>query len=154
MRESVEREFAVAADRAAVWERLMEVPTVASWLPILHSVAEVEPLARYKAVLEDKVGPFALRADLGIDVVAMDEPVQVAVQARGEDRQVRSRIMIDAAVQLTEEGPEQTRIRLSGSYEITGRVATLGAGVIRSKAVKLIDAFCTQAAEALTQAAY
>lgn len=149
MRESVEREFAVAAARAAVWERLMEVPTVASWLPILHSVAEIEPLARYEAVLEDKVGPFALRADLGIEVVALDEPVEVAVRARGEDRQVRSRIMIDAAVQLIEEGPEQTRIRLSGSYEITGRVATLGAGVIRSKAVKLIDAFCTQAADGL-----
>lgn len=149
MRESVEREFTVAADRAAVWERLMEVPTVASWLPILHSVAEVEPLARYEAVLEDKVGPFALRADLGIEVVALDEPVEVAVQARGEDRQVRSRIMIDAAVQLIEENPKQTRIRLSGSYEITGRVATLGAGVIRSKAAKLIDAFCTQAAHGL-----
>lgn len=149
MRESIEREFAVAADRAAVWERLMEVPTVASWLPILHSVAEVEPLTRYKAVLEDKVGPFALRADLSIEVVNMDKPVEVAVQARGEDRQVRSRIMIDAAVQLMEENPTLTRIRLSGSYEITGRVATLGAGVIRSKAAKLIDAFCTQAAEAL-----
>lgn len=150
MRESVEREFAVAAARAAVWERLMEVPTVASWLPILHSVAEVEPLARYEAVLEDKVGPFALRADLGINVVALDEPVEVAVQARGEDRQVRSRIMIDAAVQLMEENPTLTRIRLSGSYEITGRVATLGAGVIRSKAAKLIDAFCTQAAHGLS----
>lgn len=132
----------------------MEVPTVASWLPILHSVTEVEPLARYKAVLEDKVGPFALRADLGIEVVTMDEPTEVAVRARGEDRQVRSRIMIDAAIRLHDESPELTRIRLSGSYEITGRVATLGAGVIRSKATKLIDAFCTQAAQALTQAAY
>ena len=149
MRESVEREFAVAASRAAVWERLMDVPTVASWLPILHSVAEVEPLSRYEAVLEDKVGPFALRADLGIEVVTMDEPTEVAVRARGEDRQVRSRIMIDAAIRLIEEGPELTRIRLSGSYEITGRVATLGAGVIRSKATKLIDAFCTQAAQDL-----
>lgn len=150
MRESVEREFTAAASRAAVWERLMEVPTVASWLPILHSVAEVEPLARYEAVLEDKVGPFALRADLGIEVVTMDEPNEVAVQARGEDRQVRSRIMIDAAVQLIEEGPDLTRIRLSGSYEITGRVATLGARAIRSKAAKQVDAFCTQAATGLT----
>ena len=150
MRESVEREFTAAASRAAVWERLMEVPTVASWLPILHSVAEVEPLARYEAVLEDKVGPFALRADLGIEVVTMDEPTEVAVRARGEDRQVRSRIMIDAAVQLIEDGPVLTRIRLSGSYEITGRVATLGARAIRSKAAKQVDAFCTQASQALT----
>ena len=104
MRESVEREFAAAAGRAAVWERLMEVPTVASWLPILHSVTEVEPLARYEAILEDRVGPFALRADLGIKVVTMDEPVEVAVRARGEDRQVRSRIMIDAARPATRRG--------------------------------------------------
>lgn len=95
------------------------------------------------------MGPFALRADLGIEVVTMDEPNEVAVQARGEDRQVRSRIMIDAAVQLIEDGPLLTRIRLSGSYEITGRVATLGARAIRSKAAKQVDAFCTQAAAGL-----
>ena len=82
------------------------------------------------------MGPFALRANLGIKVVTMDEPNEVAVQARGEDRQVRSRIMINAAVQPIEEGPELTRIRLSGFYKITGRVATLGTRAIRSKATK------------------
>ena len=71
------------------------------------------------------------------------------MRARGEDRQVRSRIMIDAAVRLIEEDPALTRIRLSGSYEITGRVATLGAGAIRSKAAKQVEAFCTQAAQDL-----
>lgn len=57
MRESVEREFTVAASRAAVWERLMEVPTVASWMPILHSVTEVKPLARYEACWRTRWGP-------------------------------------------------------------------------------------------------
>ena len=149
MRETVEREFMVPAPRAAVWARFLVVDEVASWLPILHSVTEREPLSAYDALLEDKVGRFALRADLRIDVVTVDEPLELAVRASGEDRQVRSRIVIDAAAHLDEDGPDRTRVRLVGSYEITGRVATLGAGVIRSKAKKSIDKFCASAAEGL-----
>ena len=99
------------------------------------------------------MGPFSLRADLRIEVAGVQEPDEVSIRARGEDRQIRSRIMIDAACTLADEGPDRTRIRLSGAYEITGRVATLGAGVIRSKASKLIDAFCTNAAQGLAAAA-
>ena len=58
--------------------------------------------------------------------------------------------MIDAAARLSDAGPGRTRVHLSGSYEITGRVATLGAGVIRSKATKLIDTFCTNAVQGLS----
>ena len=156
MREAVEREFAVAAPRAEVWSRLLDVETVASWLPIMHSITQLSPGtdgivgAGYSAAFEDRVGPFSLRADLRIDVTDVRELEEVSVQARGEDRQTRSRIMIDAAAHLSEDGPDRTHVRLSGTYEITGRVATLGAGVIRSKANKLIDAFCTNAATGLT----
>ena len=156
MREAVEREFVVDAARAEVWPRLLEVETVASWLPIMHSVTEVSSGgsgidgSSFRAAFEDKVGPFSLRADLLIEVAGVQEPDEVSIRARGEDRQIRSRIMIDAACTLADEGPDRTRIRLSGTYEITGRVATLGAGVIRSKATKLIDTFCTNAAHGLS----
>lgn len=149
MREEIDRELLVEAARADVWERLTDLEEVAAWLPALGSVTELVPRARYRAVLEDRVGPFALRADLDVEVVRMDEPEEVAIRARGEDRQVRSRIMIDASAHLTDAGPRRTGVRLSGSYEITGRVATLGAGVIRSKASKLVDGFCARAVERL-----
>lgn len=159
MKEAVDREFVVAAARDEVWPRLLDVQAVASWLPIMHSVTEVStgPAgidgSSFQAAFEDKVGPFSLRADLRIEVAGVSEPEEVAIRARGEDRQIRSRIMIDAACRLSDAGPGQTRVRLSGSYEITGRVATLGAGVIRSKANKLIDTFCTNAAHGLSTGA-
>ena len=152
MREAVEREFVVEAPRGEVWPRLLDVEKVASWLPIMHSVTEVSAGgssidgSSFQAAFEDRVGPFSLRADLRIEVAGVREPEEVSIRARGEDRQIRSRIMIDAAAHLADAGPGQTRVRLSGAYEITGRVATLGAGVIRSKANKLIDTFCTNAA--------
>lgn len=159
MREAVDREFVVAAARDEVWPRLLDVQAVASWLPIMHSVTEVSSGSSgidgssFRAAFEDKVGPFSLRADLRIEVAGVSEPEEVAIRARGEDRQIRSRIMIDAACRLSDAGPKQTRVRLIGSYEITGRVATLGAGLIRSKANKLIDTFCTNATTDLSDAA-
>ena len=155
----MDREFVVEAARDEVWPRLLDVQAVASWLPIMHSVTEVSSGATgidgssFQAAFEDRVGPFTLRADLQIEVAGVLEPEEVAIRARGEDRQIRSRIMIDAAARLSDAGPGRTLVRLSGSYEITGRVATLGAGVIRSKATKLIDTFCSNAAAGLSDAA-
>ena len=155
MREAVDREFVVEAARHEVWPRLLDVQAVASWLPIMHSVTEVSsgPAgidgSSFQAAFEDRVGPFTLRADQHIAVAGVRDLEEVAIRARGEDRQIRSRIMIDAAARLSDAGADQTRVRLTGSYEITGRVATLGAGVIRSKATKLIDTFCTNAARGL-----
>ena len=129
MREAVDREFVVEAARRDVWPRLLDVHAVASWLPIMHSVTEVSPGSSdsidgssFQAAFEDKVGPFSLRADLHIEVAGVLEPEEVAIRARGEDRQIRSRIMIDAAARLSDAGPGQTRVQLVGSYEITGRV--------------------------------
>ncbi len=158
MKQVVDRDFVVGAARADVWPRLLDVQAVASWLPIMHSVTEASSGpsgidgSSFRAAFEDKVGPFSLRADLHIEVAGVSELEEVAIRARGEDRQIRSRIMIDAAARLSDAGPGQTRVRLTGSYEITGRVATLGAGVIRSRANKLIDTFCTNAAAALAAA--
>ena len=152
----MDREFVVGAARDEVWPRLLDVHAVASWLPIMHSVTEVSSGATgidgssFQAAFEDRVGPFTLRADLHIEVAGVRDSEEVAIRARGEDRQIRSRIMIDAAARLSDAGPGRTRVHLSGSYEITGRVATLGAGVIRSKATKLIDTFCTNAVQGLS----
>ncbi len=160
MREAIDREFVVEAPRVEVWPRLLDVQAVASWLPIMHSVTEVSPGgsgidgSSFQAAFEDKVGPFSLRADLHIEVAGVRDGEEVSIRARGEDRQIRSRIMIDAACELDDDGPGCTRVRLSGTYEITGRVATLGAGVIRSKANKLIDTFCTNATAGLAGAAF
>ena len=161
MRERIDRAFEVAAAPAEVWPRLLDVQAVASWLPIMHSVREVSPSpsagggldgSSFRAAFEDKVGPFSLGADLLIEVAGVREPSEVSIRARGEDRQIRSRIKIDAACWLSAAAEGTTRVELVGSYEITGRVATLGAGVIRSKAAKLIDSFCANAARGLAGA--
>ena len=138
MHQDIARTALVTAPRTRAWETLLDFQRVAAWLSIVRDVKELEPMRRYSAVLEDRVGPFALRADLVVNVRAAD-PV-LHVEASGEDRQVASRITaaIDVALADEEGG---TRVTVGGGYDITGRIATLGAGAIRKKGEHVLDEF-------------
>ena len=141
---TIERTIDVPLPAHEVWARLTDVEDVASWLSILEKVTERERLAAYDAVLQDRVGPFRLRADLAIKVTEATEPSVLSVQASGEDRQVRSRISVEASLRMAPGEASGTRLQLVGNYEVTGRVATLGASTINAKARKLVDEFCTR----------
>ena len=131
------------------WRTLVDVERVAGWVSIVEDVTELEPLARYRAVLKDQVGPFKLRADLEISCPRVEEGKLIAVSASGEDRQIGSRISVEATLGLEPSDDGGTVIDVSGSYEVAGRVATLGAGTINRKATKIIDQFFAAAGAAL-----
>lgn len=131
----------VTATPAAVWEALLDVRRVASWLSIVREVTDVDPPRRYSALLEDRLGPFAMRADLAVTVETTGEHA-MTVAAAGEDRQVASRISagIDLSVGPGDSG---SIVTVTGRYEITGRIATLGSGAIRKKGDKILEEFFT-----------
>jgi len=123
-----------------VWSVLTDVQTVASWVTVVGDVQEFEHLAKYRTVLADRLGPFKLAADLEVVVTDLDEPRVITLRAEGEDRQVASRIQIDASMSLQPDG-SSTTVDVAGRYEVTGRVATLGASMIKSKGEKILDEF-------------
>lgn len=140
MYQDFSRDVRLAAPPAAVWTALLDFQRVASWLSIVGSVRELEPLRRYAAVLEDRVGPFAMRADLAVTVESDAEGRRMRVTASGEDRQVASRISASVDLAIADEAPG-TSLTATGHFEITGRIATLGAGAIRKKGDKVLDDF-------------
>lgn len=135
-----DRTIRVQAGSGEVWRVITNVPLVASWVTVVDDVHEHEALVRYDAVLADRVGPFKLSADLDVEVKRVDAPYAIEVAADGEDRQVASRIQIGATVALDAD-ESGTAIHVSGQYEVTGRVATLGASMIKSKGEKILDEF-------------
>ncbi len=142
------RELELAVPPESCWTTLIDVPTLVTWISVLDEGHEIEPLQRYSAVLTDKIGPFRLKADLGITLSDVVPARQVRLRAAGEDRQVGSRISVEAEVRLTGAG-QGTELSVTGSYEVVGRVATLGAGTIRKKAEKLMDEFFGNLKQAL-----
>ena len=141
----------LAADPGTVWGALLDVQRVASWLSIVRDVKEREPLRRYGAVLEDRVGPFAMRADLDITVTTDEAARRLQVSASGEDRQIASRITASVALAVSADGQGST-LAVTGRYEITGKIATLGAGAIRKKGEKVLDEFFINVARELASA--
>jgi carbon monoxide dehydrogenase subunit G len=137
----------IDASPDTVWAAVLDVHRVASWLSIVREVRDVEPPRRYAALLEDRLGPFAMRADLDLTVETR-EPRGLHVSAAGEDRQVASRIAatIDLAVEPDGGG---TSLAVVGRYEVTGRVATLGAGAIRKKGDHILQEFFDNASRDL-----
>lgn len=150
-----DRTISVGADAATCWKILTDVGRVAGWVSIVGSVDERQHLQSYTAVLEDRMGPFRMRADLDIQVRDVVEGRSLSLRAEGEDRQVASRIAVDATLRVDDDrggegGNEGSTVAVEGTYEVTGKVATLGASMIRSKARKLLDEFFAAAERELS----
>jgi uncharacterized protein len=135
------RDIAVVADPATCWSLLTDVPKLVDWVTIVGDAREIAHLQRYAAVLTDRLGPFKLHADLDITVSEVEEGRHIRVHAEGEDRQVSSRILVDAVLTLARQNNDGTVVSVDGTYEVSGKVATLGAGMIRQKATKILDEF-------------
>lgn len=146
---SFTRGITVVADPATCWAVLTDVPKLVDWVTIVDDARELAPLEKYTAVLMDRIGPFKLRADLDITVSEVEVGRRIRVSADGEDRQVASRIKVDAVLTLAGSGPDGTVVAVDGRYEVSGRVATMGAGMIRQKATKILDEFFGRAAAEL-----
>lgn len=138
--EKFDHSVTVSAGGEIVWAALIDVDRLARWVGIVHSVEEISHLEKYTAVLEDRVGPFKLRADLDVAVVVPKDGFRIEVSASGRDRSVDSKITIDCRLELARSGGHTT-VHVEGGYKVTGRVASMGGGIIRKKADGILNDF-------------
>ncbi len=138
--ENFSESFSAGRPSGQCWDVLTDVDRIAGWVSAVGAVTEHEHLSSYSAVLEDRLGPFRLKADLDIAVTALDLGKSISIRADGEDRQIGSRITVDATLSLAPSDPGCV-IGIDGRYEITGRAATMGSSTIRQKAKKMLGEF-------------
>jgi carbon monoxide dehydrogenase subunit G len=139
MKQEFKETLVVDAAPDAVWRTVSDIPTVLSWISIVESAEDVAT-GRYKVVLADKLGPFKLRADVSVHVQERIEGEKIRAHGDGEDRQIGSRLIIDVELDVSPRDGG-TAVDVSGSYEVTGRPAALGAGSIRKKASAILTEF-------------
>jgi len=147
-----DRSIDVASDITRSWEVLTDVQELVKWVSIVHSAEELDPLKSYTAVLEDRVGPFNLRADLSIAVTVVAVGEALDVVASGRDRAINSKIDIEGRLRLSVLPSGGCRLTVSGKYTVTGRATAMGSGIVRKKGDQAIDQFFTNAARALQPA--
>ncbi len=143
--EKFERTVEVSSGLERCWEVLTDVEQLVSWVKILHSAQELEKLKSYSAILEDRVGPFNLKADLSITVDVVEEGRAVDVTAAGRDRAINSQIDIEGKLRLAELPSGGTSMTVSGKYQVSGRATSLGAGIVRKKGEAAVNEFVENA---------
>lgn len=143
------RELAVAAGTEETWKTLTDVSRLVSWVTVVEDAVELEPLSRYTAVLMDRLGPFKLRADLDIVITDLVDGESLRVSAAGEDRQVGSRLTVEAMMAIAPREPVGTVVTFGGWYEVSGKVASMGSGTINKKAEKIMGDFFSSVTTAL-----
>jgi carbon monoxide dehydrogenase subunit G len=124
------------------WATLHDVDQLAAYSSHLGPVTTVEPDRRWKVSLQDRVGPFKLSAPMDVVIVEETSLVEISIRASGQDRGPGTRLVVEASVRLDQANGE-TQLALSGTYDLRGRVASLGGAVARRQAETMIDEFWT-----------
>jgi len=142
------RSLEVQSSPEECWDVITDVQQIADWVSVVHEVVEVEPLESYTAILEDSFGPFKLHADIKVQVTELVDRKSIRLEGNGQDRTVGTTIGVDARMAL-EPSEGGTIIRVDGSYQVLGSVATMGGSTIRKKADTIIEEFFAAAEMAL-----
>ncbi len=150
MRGSFERMSQTTATAADVWTVLHDVDRLASYSKHLGPVTVVEPDQRWTTSLQDRVGLLKLSAPMDVEIVDEVASAKVSILAYGQDRGPATRLVVEASIRLDQTN-EGTQLALEGSYDLTGRVATLGAAVARRQAETMIEEFWTNLTADLEQ---
>jgi carbon monoxide dehydrogenase subunit G len=148
MRGSFERTTRTTASPSDAWATLHDVDQLAAYSSHLGPVTTVEPDRRWKVSLQDRVGPFKLSAPMDVVIVEETSLVEISIRASGQDRGPGTRLVVEASVRLDQANGE-TQLALSGTYDLRGRVASLGGAVARRQAETMIDEFWTNLTAAL-----
>jgi hypothetical protein len=124
----------------AVWTVVREPSRVAACLPNVQEFAATSAPGHYTTILVERIGPFAVR--VGLDVEVTEDPAGHRMVARiaGEDRggQARVRGEVEAHVRPGDGG---SVLEVSSDVEVLGRLASLGAVPIRRRGDQVFDQF-------------
>ncbi len=136
-----ERQLQVEASRQEVWDLLWNVPRVVACVPGCEAAEEIEPYQRYRAMVEEKVGPFRVTIPLDIEVLENTAPERLVAKASGRDGRVQSHVKVDLDVTLIEVQPQVTALQLHADVSVFGKLGTLGHSVIVRKGDTIVGQF-------------
>jgi carbon monoxide dehydrogenase subunit G len=137
----------VPANRAAVWDFLMDIERVSECMPGVDDLKEVDA-DQYQAIMRIKVGPVSLRLDGTMRIVERDrERWRAMMRAEGSDKRVGGKVTANIVITLVERGPDSTELVVNTDANVLGKLGEFGQPVMRRKA----DTIMTELAENISR---
>jgi carbon monoxide dehydrogenase subunit G len=135
------KQVTLRAPHRVVWDLLWDITKLAACIPGCQSAEMVEPYVRYRATVQEKVGPFRLTVPLDIDIVEYTAPQRLIARASGRDRLLQSHVKVELTLTLHEVAPQSTTLQVETDVAVLGKLGTLGHSVIIRKGEDIVDQF-------------
>jgi carbon monoxide dehydrogenase subunit G len=140
--------FDVAAPLDEVWKTVLDVERVAPTVPGAK-VLEKTGDNSYKVSIKVKVGPMSMTYKGDVEIVEADEAEHRAVM-RARAKESRGQGTADADVVMTLSGEDgRTAAKITTDVDLSGKVATMGQGVLQDVSGRLVDTFAKNLATML-----
>ncbi|MGI5269053.1 SRPBCC family protein [Nonomuraea sp. CA-218870] len=147
-----EHEFTVPVPVEQAWAVLLDVERVAPCLP--GAALDTVEGQRFTGRMKVKVGPITVtyRGSAAFEDVDKDAHT-LAIQASGKEARGSGTAAATVRARLTPAADGTTSVAVETSFNVTGRPAQFGRGVMAEVGGKLIDRFAANLAELLAEPA-
>jgi carbon monoxide dehydrogenase subunit G len=143
-----ENKFDVDAPLEQVWEALLDVERVAPTVPGAQ-VLERTGDAAYKVAIKVKVGPMSMTYRGEVEITERDDAAHRAVM-KARAKESRGQGTADADVTMLLSGANGgTSATVTTDVQLSGKVATMGQGVLQDVSGRLIETFAQNLAAML-----
>jgi carbon monoxide dehydrogenase subunit G len=145
-----ENRFDVDAPLEEVWDALLDVERVAPTVPGAQVLEQTGEDA-YKVAIKVKVGPMSMTYRGEVEIVERDEAAHRAVmKARAKESRGQGTANADVTMELTGSNG-RTAATVVTDVELSGKVATMGQGVLQDVSGRLVGTFAENLAAMLAR---
>jgi uncharacterized protein len=144
-----ENQFDVPAPIDEVYAALLDVQRVAPCVPGAEVLEQTGDDA-YKVAIKVKVGPMSMTYTGDVEIVEKDEATHRAVM-RAKAREARGQGTVNSNVVMTLTGTDgRTQGTIATDVQLSGRVASMGRGIIQDVSARIVDQFSENLAAMLS----
>lgn len=134
-------EIVVPSPAERLWSVLTDFRRAAACVPGCEEIEEVLPLERYRAVIRRRVGPFRVEVPIDIVMEALEEGASLRARATGRDTVSGTSVSANLRLSLARAADAETRLAVTASIQVSGRLASLGFPMIRRQTEDAFDEF-------------
>jgi uncharacterized protein len=138
-----ENHFDVDVPIEQVWDALLDVERVAPAVPGARVLERTSDDA-YKVAIKVRVGPMSMAYNGEVEITERDEAARRAVmKARAKESRGQGTANADVTMVLTAE-TGRTSATVTTDVKLSGRVATMGQGVLKDVSGRLVSSFARE----------
>ena len=142
----------IPVSRDALWDFLLDIPTVCRCVPGLHDVSAVEK-DTYRGLLKVKVGPIALNLRCSVHIGSLDKASWSATASgQADDIKIRGGLRATTSMFLYSVSAQETELKVETDVTFLGKLGEFGQAIIRRKSDALMQEFAENIGRELAQA--